>query len=298
MGRSYTWAAVIIALALANHPALAASDCPDNGTVRFGVEPYDTAARLVPIYEKVGKLIGEKLGCKVEVYVATSYNAEIEAMRNGKLDIGEFGPLGYVLAHQVAKAEAVAAFGTADGKPNSYWASLVTYPGSGIKTVADIKGHSFAFSDPASTSGHLFPAYGLRRAGVDPEKDIKPVFAGSHTASFEALYNHKVEAGELNSEQLESAKQRGHYKDGDLVFLWKSDPIPTDPFCVRGDLPAEFKKKVAEVLQSLDLTSLDAADRKIMVGAGITRLVPQTDDAYDGIRDLVKTLNVNLDKLG
>ena len=141
--------------------------------MRFGVEPYDTAARLVPIYQKVGELIGEKLGCKVEVFVATSYNAEIEAMRNGKLEIGEFGPLGYVLAHQVAKAEAVAAFGTADGKPNSYWASIVTYPASGIKTVAEIKGHSFAFSDPASTSGHLFPAYGLRKAGLDPDKDIR-----------------------------------------------------------------------------------------------------------------------------
>ena len=129
-----------IALALASgSSAMAAdpNDCPNGGTVRFGVEPYDTAARLVPIYQKVGELIGEKLGCKVEVFVATSYNAEIEAMRNGKLEIGEFGPLGYVLAHQVAKAEAVAAFGTADGKPNSYWASIVTYPASGIKTVAE-----------------------------------------------------------------------------------------------------------------------------------------------------------------
>ena len=217
-----------IALALASgSSAMAAepNDCPNGGTVRFGVEPYDTAARLVPIYQKVGELIGEKLGCKVEVFVATSYNAEIEAMRNGKLEIGEFGPLGYVLAHQVAKAEAVAAFGTADGKPDTYWASIVTYPASGINTVAEIKGHSFAFSDPASTSGHLFPAYGLRKAGLDPDKDVRAIYAGSHTSSFEALYNHKVDAGELNSEQLEFAKQRGHYNDGDLVFLWKSDPI-------------------------------------------------------------------------
>jgi phosphonate transport system substrate-binding protein len=202
-----------------------------------------------------------------------------------------------VLAHQVAKAEAVAAFGTADGKPDTYWASLVTYPGSGIKTVAEIKGHSFAFADPASTSGHLFPAFGLRKAGLDPDKDIRAIYAGSHTSSFEALYNHKVDAGELNSEQLESAKQRGHFKDGDLVFLWKSDPIPTDPFAVRGDLPAAFKTQVIEVLQNLDLSTLDPADRKIMVGAGITRLVPQTDGAYDGIRDLVKTLNIDLEKL-
>ena len=302
MNRRHLWImAGCVALALASLSSAAAAadanDCPDGGTLRLGVEPYDSAARLAPIYDKVGKLIGDKLGCKVEVFIATSYNAEIEAMRNDKLDIGEFGPLGYVLAHQVAKAEAVAAFGTDDGKPNTYWASIVTYPASGIKSVAEIKDHSFAFSDPASTSGHLFPAYGLRKAGLDPEKDLKPIYAGSHTASFEALYNHKVDAGELNSEQLESAKQRGHYNDGDLVFLWKSDPIPTDPFCVRGSMPDAFKKKVAQVLQNLDLSSLDPADRKIMVGAGITRLVPQSDDAYNGIRDLVKTLNIDLEKL-
>ena len=291
-------AAIAIAATVATSPQPArADDCPTGGIVRFGVEPYDTAARLVPIYEKIGKLISDKVGCKVEVFVATGYNAEIEAMRNGKLELAEFGPLGYVLAHQVAKAEAVAAFGAADGKPVTYWASVITYPSSGIKTVADIRGHSFAFSDAASTSGHLFPAYGLRKAGLDPDQDVKAIYAGSHTASFEAIYNHKVDAGELNSEQLESATQRGHYKDGDMVFLWKSDPIPTDPFAVRGDLPDPLKKKLTDAVRHLDLMSLDPADRKILVGAGITQIVPQTDQSYDLIRDLVKTLNIDLAKL-
>lgn len=289
--------AVLAALAFAPLAHAAnAKDCPNDGVVRFGVEPFDTSAKLVPIYDHIGKLLGEKIGCEVKIFVATNYNAEIEAMRAGKLEIGEFGPLGYVLAHQVAKAEAVAAFAGKDGKPDNYWASIVTFPASGIKTVADIRGHSFAFSDPASTSGHLFPAYGLRKAGLDPEKDIKAIYAGSHTASFEALYNHKVDAGELNSEQLESATQRGHYKDGDLVFLWKSDPIPTDPISVRGDLAPEFKKRLTEALQTLDLASLPEADRKIM-GLGGQRFVPQTDAAYNGIRDLVSTLHIDLEKL-
>jgi phosphonate transport system substrate-binding protein len=289
--------ALAAVMASTAQPARAADDCPAGGIVRFGVEPYDTAARLVPIYEKIGKLISDKIGCKVQVYVATGYNAEIEAMRNGKLELAEFGPLGYVLAHQVAKAEAVAAFGGADNKPVTYWASLVTYPSSGIKTVADIRGRSFAFSDAASTSGHLFPAYGLRKAGLNPDKDVKAIYAGSHTASFEAIYNHKVDAGELNSEQLQSASQRGHYKDGDLVFLWKSDPIPTDPFAVRGDMPESLKKKLTDAVQHLDLMSLAPADRKILVGDGITQIVPQTDRPYDLIRDLVKTLDIDLNKL-
>ena len=292
-------AAMAAITALAFSPvaqAADAKDCPNDGVVRFGVEPFDTNAKLVPIYDHIGKVLAAKIGCEVKVYVASNYNAEIEAMRSGKLEIGEFGPLGYVLAHQVAKAEAVAAFSDKDGKPDHYWASLVTYPGSGIKTVQEIKGHSFAFSDPASTSGHLFPAYGLRKAGIDPDHDIKALYAGSHTASFEALYNHKVDAGELNSEQLQSATQRGHYKDGDLTFLWKSEPIPTDPISVRGDLPPEFKARLIAALQSLDLSTLPEADRKVM-GLGGEHFVPQTDAAYNGIRDLVKTLNIDLEKL-
>jgi phosphonate transport system substrate-binding protein len=288
----------IVAAALAASPAVAASaaDCPNDGQVRFGVEPYDTAAKLVPIYEHIGQLIGKKLNCEVRIFVTTNYNAEIEAMRNGKLEGGQFGPLGYVLAHEVAKAQVVAGFANKDGKLETYWASIVTYPSSGIATLQDVKGKSFAYSDPSSTSGHLLPAYGFRKAGIDPDNGFKALYAGSHTASFEALRNHKVDAAELNSQQIESATQRGAYKEGDVVFLWKSEPLPLDPITVRADLPQGFKKRFTEVLQTLDLSELPADDLKI-IGSGGARTMPQVDTAYDGIRDLVKTLNIDLSKL-
>jgi phosphonate transport system substrate-binding protein len=273
-----------------------AADCPNGGTVRFGVEPYDTAPKLAPIYEHIGKLIGDKIGCEVQVFVTTNYNAEIEAMRSGKLELGEFGPLGYVLAHQVAKAEAIATFADEKGNPSTYWASIVAPAGSELKTLQDLKGHSFAYSDPASTSGHLFPSYALRKAGLDPDNDVKAVYAGSHTASFEALRNKKVDAAELNSQQMEAATQRGAYKDGDVVFLWKSDPIPLDPIAIRGDLDAGFKQRLTDVVQHLDLSELSQDDLKIL-GDQAGKLVPQVDSAYDNIRDLVKTLNIDLQKL-
>ncbi len=121
----------------------------------------------------------------------------------------------------------------------------------------------------------------------------RALYAGSHTASFEALRNHKVDAGELNSEQIELATQRGHYKDGDVVFLWKSDPIPIDPIAVRGDLPEGFKKRLIAIVQNLDLSELAEADRKLIGSHGL-RFVPQSDASYNGIRDLVKTLHIDL----
>jgi len=289
-------AAVLAAAFSGGTAARAADDCPNGGTVRFGVEPFEAAPKLVPIYDRIGKALSEKLGCKVEMQITTNYNAEIEAMRAGKLEAGEFGPLGYVLAHQVAKAEAFATASTKDGKPDTYTASIVTWPGSPVKSLKDLPGHTFAFSDPASTSGHLYPAFAMRKNGIDPDKDIKAVYAGSHTAAFEALRNHKVEAGELNSQQKASSTIAGSYKEGDFITLWQSDPIPNDPITVRGDLPEGFKKRFMEVFLALDLSELSADERKI-IGVGGLKYVPQTDAAYNIVRDLVSTLNIDLSKL-
>ncbi|KLU23523.1 phosphonate ABC transporter substrate-binding protein [Caballeronia mineralivorans PML1(12)] len=291
--------AVAFAAGLVSITAHAAGTCPNNGVVRFGVEPYESAQRMLPVYQDLAKMIGDKIGCTVQLYVATSYNAEIEAMRNNKLEFGEFGPLGYVLAHQVAHAEAVATFAGEQGKPATYYASIVTWPGSGIKTLADIKGRSFAYADPASTSGHLFPAFGMSKNGIDPDKGVKGIYAGSHTASFEALRNHKVDAGELNSEEISSAKLHNEYDPSAYITLWKSEPIPIDPLAVRGDLPADFKARLASVLSTLDLHQLPEADQKFLASNENPELrtVPQTDSAYDQIRDLVSTLHIDLAKL-
>jgi phosphonate transport system substrate-binding protein len=288
-------AAVALCAATVGDPAHAASDCPNGGTVRFGVEPFEAAAKLIPIYERIGELLSQRLGCKVQMFVTTSYTAEVEAMRAGRLEVGEFSPFSYVLAHQLAKADVVATFSTPEGKPDSYTAGIVTWPGSGIGTLKDVAGHTFGYSDPTSNSGHLFPAYALKRAGIDPDTGVKPLYSGSHTASFEALRNHKVQAAELNSQQIDSSTKAGVYKSGDFVELWRSDPIPVDPIAVRRDLDPAFKARLTLVLQTLDLTSLPTAELR-MFGSG--HLVPQIDPAYDGIRDLVKVLNIDLSKLG
>ncbi len=291
-------AALTAGLVVSAHQAMATdADCPNGGTVRFAVEPFEAAAKLVPIFDKIGHALGEKLGCNVQVLITTNYTAEIEAMRSGKVDIGEFGPLGYVLAHQVAKAEAVAAYAGADGKPDTYTAGIATWKGSGITDVKDVAGKTFAYSDPASTSGHLFPAYELAKIGIDPDTGIKAIYAGSHTSSFEAIRKHKVQAGELNSSQINSAKLAGEWVEADWVKLWTSDPIPNDPIALRGDLDPKFKARATEVLQTLDFSSaLSPTDLK-EIGSDNGRLVPQTDAAYDGIRDLVSVLHLDLAKL-
>ena len=275
----------------------AAPDCPNGGTVHFGVVPGEDTAQLLPIYSRIGKLIADRLDCDVVVQTGTNYTAVIEAMRAHRIEIGNFGAFSYVLAHVVAGAEAVATFAAADGKPGTYFATITTWPGSGIATLQDVRGKAFAFSDPASTSGHLIPSYGLVKAGIDPEQDIKPFYTGSHTASFEALRNHKVPVGELNSIAISGAELAGFYKPADYVTLWKSPPIPNGPITVRGDLPPEFKARLTQVLRTLDLSSMPKRDMKFLGRSDSHALAAVDDHSYDSIRDVVSVLHLDLSKM-
>jgi phosphonate transport system substrate-binding protein len=286
----------LAALVTTGGTAFAANDCP-GGVLRYGVVPSDQSAAYAPLYGKITHQISLKLGCPVELKIGTSYTATIEAMRAGKLDAGEFGPLSYVLAHQVAGAEAVATYENAKGGPDTYTASIVTWPGTGITTLKGVAGHTFAYSDPASTSGHLFPAYAFKSVGIDPDHGIRAIYAGSHTASYEALLNHKVQAGEINSDEILSAEHAGIYDPKDFVVLWTSKPIPEDPIAIRGDLPPAFKTKLTAVLANLDLSSIPPDEIKItgLTGKGY---LPVSDSAYDGIRSLVSVLHLDLNKLG
>lgn len=275
----------------------AAPDCPNGGTVRFGVVPGEDTMTLGPIYDRIATLIADRLDCPVKAQFGTSYTATIEAMRAGRIEIAVYGAFSYVLAHQVASAEAIAGYANAAGQASTYTASIVTWPGSGVTTLKDIVGKSFAFSDPASTSGHLIPAYGLRKSGIDPDHDIRPIYTGTHTASFEALRNHKVLVGEMNSTVISAATVQGIYRAEDYVRLWLSDPIPGGPFTVRGNLPAGFKARLTDVLRTLDLSSLPERDMKILGRAGSRGLVAVNDADFDGIRDVVQVLHINLSKM-
>lgn len=275
----------------------AAPDCPNGGTIHYGVVPGEDTTQLLPIYGRIGKLIADRVGCEVAVQTGTNYTAVIEAMRAHRVDIATFGAFSYVLAHAVANAEAVATFAAADGTPGTYYATITTWPGSGLTTLQDVKGKAFAFSDPASTSGHLIPSYGLVKAGIDPEKDITPFYTGSHTASFEALRNHKVPVGELNSIAIAGAELAGFYNPADYVTLWKSPPIPNGPVAVRGDLPPGFKARLTQILRSLDLSSMPEKDMKFLGRKDSHALAAVDDHSYDSIRDVVSVLHLDLNKM-
>jgi hypothetical protein len=129
-------------------------------------------------------------------------------------------------------------------------------------------------SDTESSARRPF-AYALKKAGIDPDNGLQAIYAGSHTASFRAIKNKKVDAGELNSDRIAAATKSGEYAASAFPTLWKSDPIPQDPITVRGDLPPAFKKRVAAALARwIGVQTVDKAADLAAEAAALEALAP------------------------
>src|SRR5579871_4429999 len=269
--------------------------CP-NGSVNFGVEPYDAGAKFTAAYQSLTTVLSKSLNCPVNLIITDNYTNEVEAMRAGKIDVGEFGPLGYIFAHSIAKAQPVAVFADKSGKPVTYTAALWVPVDSSIKTVADLKGHTVAFSDPGSTSGNLLPRYAMIQAGLNPDKDVKIQFAGGHPQSLLALTNGKVDAAEVNSQQQATATAAHQFDASKFRMIWQSAPIQNDPITVRGSLSPAFKAAVKKALLKMTPAELKLLDTELGVGSG--PMVPAKDSFYNQIRAVVKAEGLKITDIG
>ncbi|MBV8256543.1 MAG: phosphate/phosphite/phosphonate ABC transporter substrate-binding protein [Actinobacteria bacterium] len=288
-------AALAVTVAAGASAARKVSSCP-NGQVNFGVEPYDTGAKFTAAYQSLTKILSENLGCPVKLVVTSNYTAEVEAMRAKKLDVAEFGPLGYIFAHQLAKAQPVAVFATKDKKPVTYTAAIWVPTNSTITSVAGLKGHTLALSDPASTSGNLLPLYAMEKAGLNPTKDVSIKYAGGHPQSLLALTNGQVDAAEVNSQQQATATAAGQFDTTKFKVLWRSDPLPNDPITVRGDLPAAFQAAVKAALLKMTPTQLTLVDTELGVDSG--PMIAATDSMFKTIRDVVSIEHLKISQIG
>jgi len=258
-------------------------------TLTIGLIPSEDPRTMSTEYQPLVDYLTGALGMEIKSYVATDYNGVIEALRSRKLDVAMLGPFSYVLATTVADVEAFAVPET--GKAGaSYHAVIIARKDRGFKSLSDLKGRNFAFVDPSSTSGHLFPKAALVKLGYDPDAFFgRVLFSGGHDASALSVQNGKVDAAAVADALLDAAYARGVVKQEDIQVLWTSEPIPTVPYVMRRDLPQDLRKRIRTAFLAI---------RDLAIGshATIVRVVPTDDAAYDVVRETAKVLKLDLKK--
>lgn len=259
--------------------------------LRVGLIPSEDAQAMMRASQQVMEQLEQKTGLKVKPFVANDYNGVIEAMRSGKIDVAYFGPFSYVLAAQMANAEAFEIPVSKKSGQSSYQSIIISKKDNGPTSVAQLQGKTFAFVDPSSASGHLFPKAGLKGEGVDTDKYFsRVIFSGSHDASIMAVAHGKVDAAAVASPIFQTAVAKGHVKAEDFQVIWTSQAIPESPMAWRKGLDADTKQKVAAALA--EIKGLPWGDRGVLNGFAATN-----DAAYNVVRDTAKALNLDLGKM-
>ncbi|XAH22739.1 phosphonate ABC transporter substrate-binding protein [Xylophilus sp. GW821-FHT01B05] len=254
----------------------------------IGLIPAEDSQAMIASSRQVLDSLQQQLGMPVKPFVATDYNGIIEALRAKKLDIAYLGPFSYVLAASVADVEAFAVAVTKKTGTSSYKSVIIARKDSGISSLADLKGRTFAFVDPTSASGHLFPKAGMLQAGYDPDTYFRRViFSGSHDASILAVANKKVDAAPVADRILASAIAQGQVRQDDLQVIWSSNPIPESPMVWRKDLDPALKEKIATAMANIK--DLPWGDQGVLNG-----FQPTNDAAYNVVRDTAKVLKLDL----
>ena len=183
---------------------------PAADILRFGVGLYQPdKEKNDATYRPLAEYIGKQLGREVKLYTVDTWEGLAKSLANGETDIALMGPWGYVLANHVAGAQAVATI-LYDGKPE-YFAIMVTHPKSGIKSIQDLKGKTFAFGDKGSTSGYLIPNYHFQKNGIDVNKFLGKVINTKHQTIELQVTRGELDAGAVVTEEYLMALERKHF---------------------------------------------------------------------------------------
>jgi phosphonate transport system substrate-binding protein len=186
----------------------------------------------------------------------------IEAQEAGKAQLVEYGPFSYEIAvHQGVKITNVGLVTSAPNTDGSYYSLGVVDPQRtpSITSLKDATGKKVCFSDPASTSGYLYPSYGLLQAGVSPSSGVSPVFAGNDTTTAVDVAQGSCQVGFSNTANLPAAFTTDHVAKSAIKVIWTSEKIPASPIAASDSLPASFITTLKSVLVNDGNSAYEAA---------------------------------------
>ena len=230
-------------------PPVLRADMPE--VLRISAIPDENPNELMRIYTPFAEYLQKALGVKVQFTPVVDYAATVEGLAARKLDLVWYG--GFTSVQAVRRTNGTAKRLVLREEDAQFKSVFIARPGSGIKTLPDLKGKTFAFGSVSSTSGSLMPRYFLLQAGIDPERDMKQVaFSGAHDATALWVESGKVEAGALNFLVWDKLVQTKKVDLGKVSVFWTTPPYVDYVWTARGDLDRGLQDKIAAAFLSLD----------------------------------------------
>lgn len=231
-----------------------ASQLLDPDTLIFAYTPVEDPAVYADVWAGFLAHLEEKTGKSVQFFPVQSNAAQIEAMRAGRLHVAGFNTGGNPLAVACAGFRPFAMMASKDGA-FGYEMEIITYPGSGVEKVEDIKGKQLAFTSETSNSGFKAPSALLQAEyNLAANTDFEPVFSGKHDNSILGVANKDYPAAAIANSVMNRMIARDVIKADQVVSIYKSQTFPTTGYGVAHNLTPELQEAIKDAFMTFDWT--------------------------------------------
>jgi len=248
--------------------------------LRVSAIPDEAPTELQRKFKPLGDYLQKATGLPVQFTPVTDYAAVVEGLATNKIDLAWLGGFTFVQAKKRTDGGAVPIVQRAE---DAVFTSKFIVPASSTaKTLKDLKGATFAFGAPSSTSGSLMPRYFLMQDGINPERDFKTVaYSGAHDATVAFVASGRAEAGVLNAsvwDKLVEQKNPNALK----VRVLATTPTYFDyNWTVRPGLDPALTRKLTDAFLALDASNPD--HKEILGLQRASRFIPTQASNYDDI---------------
>ena len=224
----------------------------DPSTLIFAYTPVEDPAVYADVWSEFIDHMSKVTGKKVQFFPVQSNAAQIEAMRSGRLHVAGFNTGSNPLAVACAGFKPFAMMARADDS-FGYEMEIISYPGSGIEKVEDIKGKQLAFTSQTSNSGFKAPSAILKADfNMEPGKDFEAVFSGKHDNSILGVANKDYPAASIANSVRKRMQARDVVKPEQINIIYTSQTFPTTGYGVVYNLKPELQDKIREAFFSFN----------------------------------------------
>jgi phosphonate transport system substrate-binding protein len=228
------------------------ADWVDPDTLIFAYTPVEDPAVYAEVWAGFLEHMSEVTGKDVQFFPVQSNAAQIEAMRAGRLHVAGFNTGSNPLAVACAGFRPFAMMAAEDGS-FGYEMEIITYPGSGIESVEDLKGKELTFTSETSNSGFKAPSAILKgEFGLVAGEDFDTSFSGKHDNSILGVANKDYIAASIANSVKARMIQRDVVDADQLEVVYQSQTFPTTGYGVVYNLHPDLQEKIKEAFFTFD----------------------------------------------
>ncbi len=257
--------------------------------LRVAVSSILSPKETLTVYQPTIEYMEEKLGYPVVLLQRKTYKEVNDLVQSGGADVAFVCSGGYVAGNDTFGMELLA---LPEVKGDTRYQSYIIARNRENKSILDLIGKSFAFTDPMSFSGRIAPVHMLTSQGVDSDRFFSRTFyTYSHDNAIRAVADGIADAAAVDSMIFDRAVEKEPELGKRVFIIDKSLRVGNPPVVVNPSIDTGLKQRIRDVLLAMHG---DEQGRKALKALTYDKFVMADDKYYTELKTLWRSTKEKL----